>query len=52
MLNYVDLQDYSIRRNPSGRLRFQYPYVGAKPHLGVELRKNGYVPLRADGVSR
>ena len=46
VLNYVDLRDYSIRTDPSGRLRFQYPYVGAKPHLSVELRKNGYVPLR------
>ncbi len=28
------------------RLTFKYPYVGARPMLNFELRKNGYVPLR------
>jgi hypothetical protein len=46
VLNDVDLKYYTFPTGPSGRLRFQYPYVGAKPQVSLELRKNGYVPLR------
>jgi beta-lactamase regulating signal transducer with metallopeptidase domain len=46
VLNYVDLRDYTFPTDSSGRLRFEYPYIGAKPQLNIELRKNGYVPVR------
>ena len=46
VLNYGDLNDYPFKTNSHGRLIFEYPYVGAKPMLQFELRKNGYVPLR------
>ena len=46
VLNYVDLKDYSFKTDTRGQLRFIYPYVGDAPLLNIELRKNGYVPLR------
>jgi hypothetical protein len=46
VLNYVDLKDYPFKTDARGRLRFTYPYVGGTPLLNIELRKNGYVPLR------
>jgi beta-lactamase regulating signal transducer with metallopeptidase domain len=45
ILNYVDLQDKHFLTDNAGRLRFEYPSIG-KPSLNIELRKNGYVPLR------
>ena len=46
LLNYVDLRYHTFPTDPSGRLRFEYPYTGAKPMLSLEVRKNGYVPVR------
>jgi hypothetical protein len=51
VINYVDLKERSFLTGASGRLRFEYPYVGTKPQLSVELRKDGYVPLRQGWVS-
>jgi len=51
ILNYVDLEYKNYFTDKNGRLRFEYPWIG-KPELSIELRKNGYVPLRhswADG---
>jgi hypothetical protein len=47
VLNYVELLDYRFRTDSAGRLRFEYPYIGSPRMLNVEVRKNGYVPVRA-----
>jgi 5-hydroxyisourate hydrolase-like protein (transthyretin family) len=39
------LKYHSFPTDESGRLRFEYPYTGARPMLNIEFRKNGYVPL-------
>lgn len=46
MYNYVDGKRYTPRTDAGGRLRFEYPYVGDRPVLNIELRKDGYIPLR------
>jgi hypothetical protein len=45
VLEYVELKYHSFPTDESGRLRFEYPYTGARPMLNIEFRKNGYVPL-------
>ena len=46
VLEYVELKYHSFPTDERGRLRFEYPYTGARPMLNIEFRKNGYVPLR------
>jgi hypothetical protein len=46
VLNDVDANYHSFPTDVRGRLRIVYPYMSAKPTLSLELRKNGYVPLR------
>jgi beta-lactamase regulating signal transducer with metallopeptidase domain len=46
LLNYVDLKYHTFPTDSNGRLRFEYPYNGAKPVLNLEVRKNGCVPVR------
>ncbi len=44
--NYLDGKKYTPRTDSGGRLRLEYPHVGDRPVLNIELRKEGYVPLR------
>ena len=44
--NSVEGKRYTLRADVGGILKFDYVYVGNKPVLGLELRKEGYVPLR------
>ena len=46
ILNEVNGEFHRFPTGPAGRLRFEYPYIGAKPRANIELRKNDYVPLR------
>jgi hypothetical protein len=46
ILNHIDYQDHVFRTDSRGRLRFEYPTLHGNPMGNIELRKNGYVPLR------
>lgn len=46
VFNSVDGRTYTPRTDERGRLRLEYPYIGVRPFLNMELRKEGFVPLR------
>jgi hypothetical protein len=47
ILNYVDASRFHVFPTDSrGHLRFEYPWIGAGPAGHIEVRKNGYVPVR------
>jgi hypothetical protein len=46
LFNLVDRRFHEFPTDPQGRLAFTYPYTGDRPYLNLELRKQGYVPLR------
>jgi beta-lactamase regulating signal transducer with metallopeptidase domain len=46
ILNYIDYQDHWFRTDSRGELKFEYPTLHDNPMGNIEVRKNGYVPLR------
>ena len=46
ILNHIDFQTHVFRTDSRGRLSFEYPTFRGNPMGDIELRKNGYVPLR------
>jgi hypothetical protein len=46
VVNYVDGNRHIFRTDSRGRLRFDYPVLHSDPVGNIEVRKNGYVPLR------
>ncbi len=46
ILNYVDSNDHVFRTDPHGRLRFECLSDRLEPAGHIEVRKDGYVPLR------
>ncbi len=47
IVNSVDARFHTSRTDAQGRLRFEYPSVRGQFSVNIELRKDGYVPLRS-----
>jgi 5-hydroxyisourate hydrolase-like protein (transthyretin family) len=46
ILHYVDTSFHVFPTDSRGRLRFDYAWLGERPSGHIEVRRNGYVPVR------